>query len=105
MTNTSATDQNTKTIGPLSLKLHQEVWIVLDDTPFKLFVKSHSDRFGKYVLAAKQEEPSMPYYSVPADLHLNEKSAWVAIESSLIEARQALDSKLATIAQRIAELS
>lgn len=104
-TKTHESLDNGEGVGPLSLRLHQEVWIVVNETPHKLFVKSHSNRLGKYILAQKRVEPCFPYFSLPEDLHLDEKSAWIAVKSLIIGARQSLDNKLEIISQRIAKFS
>lgn len=102
MTNTTTPDQDSSAIGPLSLKLHQEVWIVIGETPEKLFVLNFPDWLDKYVLKKTLEKPCSPFFSLPENIHLDEKSAWMAIKSNLLAARQELDEKLATVSQHIA---
>lgn len=102
MTNSTTSDQNTSAIGPLSLKLHQEVWIVLGEAPEKLLVLGYPDWLNKYVLKKTLEKVCSPYFSLAENLHLDEKSAWMSIKSSLLAARQELDEKLASVSQHIA---
>lgn len=104
MTDTTTPAIDSETIGPLSLKEDQQVWVIVGETPKMLYVRNFPDFLGKYVLKENTDKPSMPYYRSPEMVYLDEKSAWVVIEASIMEARQELDSKLATIAHRISEL-
>jgi hypothetical protein len=101
MTPTTTPDQNTA-IGPLSLKLHQEVWIVRDETPEKFIVLNYPDWLNKYVLKKTLETPCSPHFCPEDGIHLDEKSAWITIRSSLLAARQILDEKIGAASQHIA---
>ena len=103
MTDTSTNNQNPQDIGPLSLKLHQEVWVVLGETPEKLLVLGFPDWLGKYVLKISLERLGPPHFAVADNIHLDEKSAWMSIKASLLATRQELDEKLATVSQHIAK--
>lgn len=101
MTNTAA-EKNPAAIGPLSLNLNQEVWVVLGDTPEKLYVINFPDWLDKYVLKKNLEAVCSPMFFPPEDLHLDEKSAWTAIKTSLLEESRRISEKLMRVSQHIA---